>query len=350
VASEVFDIPNEPLTFTSDPLGPRSEDQIIAYTWRKFLDTGDSVWPLRLPMTKAAVRAMDTVTSFAASRKGGRHRVDHFVVTGASKRGWTTWTTAAVDPRVVGIAPMVIDLLHVVPSFEHHYRVYGFWAPAVKDYYDEHLMDELGNRRFQELMNLVEPYSYRDRYTMPKLIINAAGDQFFLPDSSRFYFDDLPGEKHLLYEANADHSLKGTDANQSIEAFYQSIVEGGKRPKVDWAFEPDGSIRATTDSTPLTVSVWQALNPNHRDFRVEAIGDAYRSSPLAPQSPGIYVAKVPKPEKGWTAFFVEFTFAGPGKYPLKFTTAVRVLPDTEPFSLPEKGKSCLQSKSEAGHY
>ena len=225
VASEVFDIPNEPLTFTGDSFGPRSEDQIIAYTWRKFLETGDAAWPLRLPMTKAAVRAMDTVTSFAASKQGGRHRVDHFVVTGASKRGWTTWTTAAVDARVVGIAPMVIDLLHVVPSFEHHYRVYGFWAPAVKDYYDEHLMDELGDRRFQELMDLVEPYSYRDRFTMPKLIINAAGDQFFLPDSSRFYFDDLPGEKHLLYEANADHSLKGT----GCEPEYRGLLSVDRR-------------------------------------------------------------------------------------------------------------------------
>jgi PhoPQ-activated pathogenicity-related protein len=350
VASEVFDVPNEPLTFTGDPFGPRSEDQIIAYTWRKFLETGDTTWPLRLPMTKAAVRAMDTVTSFVASKQGGKHRVDHFVVTGASKRGWTTWTTAAVDPRVVGIAPMVIDLLNVVPSFQHHYRVYGFWAPAVRDYYEAGLMDELGDSRFQELMDLVEPYFYRDRFTMPKLIINAAGDQFFLPDSSRFYFDDLPGEKHLLYEANADHSLKGTDVNQSIAAFYQSIVESGRRPKLNWAFESDGSIRATTNMTPLTVTMWHATNPDHRDFRVEAIGNAYHASTLAPESAGVYVARVPKPEKGWTAFFIEFTFTGPEKYPLKFTTAIRILPDTAQFALPEKGKSRLQSQPEAAYY
>ena len=276
VTSEVFDIPNEPLTFTGDPFGPRDEDQIIAYTWRKFLDTGDSTWPIRLPMTKAVLRAMDTVTSFAASKKGGTHRVDHFVVTGASKRGWTTWTTAAVDPRVAAIAPMVIDVLHVVPSFQHHYRSYGFWAPSVKSYYDEHLMDDVGGAGFEKLMDIEDPYSYRDRLTMPKLIISAAGDQFFLPDSSRFYFNDLPGEKHLLYEANADHSLKGTGVNESIAAFYQSVIEGGKRPEFDWTFEPDGSIRVTTGQTPLTVTLWQATNPDHRDFRVEAIGKAYQ--------------------------------------------------------------------------
>jgi len=240
VVSEVFDIPNEPLTFVNDPYGPRKEDEIIAYTWRKFLDSGDSTWPLRLPMTKAAVRTMDTVTSFAASKNGGNHRVDRFVVVGASKRGWTTWTTAAVDPRVVAIVPMVIDALHVVPSFQHHYRSYGFWAPAVKNYFDEHLMGNLSGEAFQKLMDIEDPYSYRKRFTMPKLIVNAAGDQFFLPDSSRFYFDDLPGEKHLLYEANADHSLHDTDADSSIAAFYLSVLRGSERPNIDWIFQPNG--------------------------------------------------------------------------------------------------------------
>ena len=44
---------------------------------------------------------------------------------------------------------------------------------------------------------------------MPKFMVYAAGDQFFLPDSSRFYFDDLKGEKYLRYVPNTDHSLRG---------------------------------------------------------------------------------------------------------------------------------------------
>ena len=65
---------------------------------------------------------------------GGGIKVGRFVVSGASKRGWTTWTTAAVDPRVIAIAPAVIDMLNVEPSFVHHYRAYGAWSEAVKDY------------------------------------------------------------------------------------------------------------------------------------------------------------------------------------------------------------------------
>ncbi|MDR3751155.1 MAG: PhoPQ-activated pathogenicity-related family protein [Terracidiphilus sp.] len=350
VVSVLLDVPNQPLIFANDPYGPRKEDEIIAYTWRKFLDTGDANWPLRLPMTKAAVRAMDTVTSFTESKEGGGHRVDHFFVMGASKRGWTTWTTAAVDPRVVAIAPMVIDVLNVVPSFKHHYRTYGFWAPSVGNYYQEHLMDELDNPDYLKLMAIEDPYSYRARFTMPKLIIAASGDQFFLPDSSQFYFNDLPGEKHMLYEANADHSLKGTDVYESIAAFYQSVLDGSKRPNMHWVFEPDGSIKVTMDRTPLTVKLWQETNPEHRDFRVEAIGRGYQSTALTAEGPGVYVARVPKPAKGWTAFYVEATFAGDGKYPLKFTTAVRVLPNVEPYTMPAKGKSKLQPESEAAHY
>ena len=350
VVTQLFDVPNEPLTFARDAHGPREEDEIIAYTWRKFLDTGDDGWPLRLPMTKAVVRAMDTVTSFAAGKEGGGYRVDRFFVLGQSKRGWTTWTTAAVDQRVIAIAPMVIDTLNVMPSFKHHYRSYGFWAPNVGNYYEEHLMDELDNPAFKKLMDLEDPYSYRARYTMPKLIINSSGDQFFLPDSSQFYFNDLPGEKHLLYEANAEHSLRGTDVNESIAAFYQSLLNGTKRPEMNWTFERDGSIRVTMDSNPLKVALWQATNRKHRDFRVEAIGRAYQAKELEPVSPGVYVARVPKPAKGWTAFFVEATFPGGGKYQLKFTTPVRVLPDVEPFSLPDKGKSKLQTEAEAANY
>ena len=208
IVTELRMIPNQPLTFFKDGVA-RKEDDLIAYGWRKFLDGGDDQWLARFPMTKAAVRAMDTVQAYAQSPEGGRRAITKFVVSGGSKRGWTTWTTAAVDSRVVAIMPAVIDVLNMRPSMTHHYRAYGFWAPAVGDYVTHGIMDRIGDPRFDKLLALVEPYSYRDRLTIPKYIINASGDQFFLPDSWQFYFDDLKGEKYLRYVPNADHSLQG---------------------------------------------------------------------------------------------------------------------------------------------
>lgn len=335
VVAELRMVPNQPVVFKDDPARkPRTEDDMIAYTWDHFLRTGDDRWPARLPMTKSAVRAMDAVTAFAASAGGGSHKVGRFVVAGASKRGWTTWATAAVDARVVAIVPAVIDLLNVEPSFIHHFRAYGVYSDAVKDYVDQGVMEWIGTKEFRALMKIEEPYEYRDRLKMPKLLLNASGDQFFLPDSSQFYFDQLGGEKHLRYVPNANHSLDKSDALETVQSFYAAVVNGKPRPEFSWTFEQDGAIKVVSKERPETVTLWQANNPNARDFRLDILGPAYLPAVLTPSGPNTWVGRVPAPAKGWTAFFVELTFASGGKYPLKFTTAVRVLPDTLPFAAP----------------
>jgi PhoPQ-activated pathogenicity-related protein len=334
VVAELRHVPNQPLIFMQDGT-PRSEDDLIAYTWDKFLRTGDERWPARLPMTKSAVRAMDTITSFCSSTEGGQIPIDGFIVAGGSKRGWTTWTTAAVDRRVVAIVPIVIDVLNIVPSMRHHYASYGFWAPAVGDYTNHHIMEWMGSREFAALDRIEEPYSYRQRFTMPKLLINATGDQFFLPDSSQFYFDELPGAKYLRYVPNADHSLKGSDAWESLDAFYRSILLNRPIPRLKWKLGSRGTIQATTPDSPREVRLWQATNEKARDFRLETFGPNWTSSPLTAQH-GRYQAQIKTPQSGWTAYLIEFTFPGPEGTTLKLTTSVGVVPDRTDYQVPNR--------------
>jgi PhoPQ-activated pathogenicity-related protein len=329
VVAHLATVPNQPLAFCGDGK-PRFEDDLIAYTWDKFLTTGDETWIAQLPMTKSAVRAMDTVQAFLAGPDGGRLKIEQFVVTGASKRGWTTWLTAAVDRRVVAIIPIVIDVLNVRPSMKHHHAAYGFWAPAIGDYVRHRIPQRMDTPECGALLKIVDPYAYRRRLTLPKYVVNATGDQFFLPDSSQFYFGDLPGEKHLRYVPNTDHSLKGSDALQSILAFYRAFLGGTPRPSFSWRLASDGSIHVTTKNKPRSVNLWQATAVESRDFRLETIGPALKSSPLEDQGGANYVAKVPPPAKGWTAFFVELVYPSGGREPFKFTTSVYVVPDVLP--------------------
>ncbi len=330
VVTELKMVPNQPLVFAGETQG-RKEDSLIAYSWDKFLHTGDKKWPARLPMTKSAVRAMDTVTAFCGSAEGGNVKVDQFVVCGGSKRGWTTWTTAAVDKRVVAIVPFVIDMLNIEPSFVHHWEAYGFWAPSVGDYVQMKLMDWNGTPEYRALMKIEEPYQYRGRLTMPKYIVNATGDQFFLPDSSQFYYNDLLGQKHLRYVPNADHSLKDSDAPFSLLAYYGAILNHTKLPEYSWTVEKDDSLHVRSDQQPKEVKLWYATNPEARDFRVEKVGRIWKSEPLSAESDGSYIGKVSKPEKGFTAFMVEMTYPNGSAPPLKFTTQVKVVPDVLPF-------------------
>jgi len=330
VVASLSNVPNQPTVFAGETKG-RTEDSLIAYTWDKFLRTGDEKWPARLPMTKAAVRALDTMTAFCASEEGGRVKVDKFFVAGASKRGWTTWSTAAVDNRVIAIAPIVIDMLNVIPSFHHHFEVYGFYAPAVGDYTRAKIMDWDGTPEYRALMKIEEPYEYRERLTLPKFMINASGDQFFVPDSAQFYFKDLPGVKYLRYVPNADHSLRGTDAWMTLLACYSAVVNGSRLPQFSWTLQNDGAIRVKSQDKPAAVKLWQATNPDARDFRMDAIGEVWKSTDLKDEGGGVYTAGVEKPAKGWTAFFAELTFENGTAVPYKFTTQVRVVPDVKPF-------------------
>lgn len=338
-------VPNEPLTFAGEGT-PRREDALIAYAWDRYLRTKDATWVPRLPMTKSVVRAMDTAVDFCSRPEVGGLPIDGFVVAGSSKRGWTTWTTAAVDSRVVAIVPMVIDLLNVEASFRNHYRSYGSWSPAIQEFVDLDIPRWLGTRRFRDLERIEDPYAYRRRLSLPKLIVNGTGDPFFLPDSSRFYFDDLPGEKYLRYVPNTDHSLDDTDAFDTLLAFYRAILEGSPRPDFSWRFKGESSIGLRIDPVrpPSEVRLWHAENPRARDFRLSTIGKTWTSRALEPAAQGEYVATVPYPDKGWTAFFVELTYPGSGAEPLKVTTAVRIIPPQLPYSWRGGRKSMLSEE------
>ena len=324
VVSTLYMVPNQPLVFIDDGR-PRTEDSIIAYTWDKYLRSGDEKWPLRLPMTKAAVRAMDTVTDLIASQQ--EVKVDQFVVAGGSKRGWTTWTTAIVDERVVAIMPIVIDMLNVSDSFKHHFSVYGAYSLAVIDYVTSGNVNWIGTEEWDALMDLVEPYEYRDRLELPKFLLNSTGDEFFLPDSSQFYWDDLVGEKHVRYVPNSNHSMDGTDIFDSIDAWYHAIVHNVKMPRYSWNLADDGTITVSSLDEPLEVLLWQAHNPNDRNFTQAVIGRAYQSTTLEEIEPGTYQVKLDPPEQGYTAYYVEMHYSSGISAPFKFSTEVKVVPD-----------------------
>jgi PhoPQ-activated pathogenicity-related protein len=335
VVADLHNIPFQPIQFLDDErLDQRYEDDLIAYGWRKFLEGGaldeDAVWLSRLPMTKAAIRAMDTISEFSSHEV--QHEINEFVVGGASKRGWTTWTTAIFDDRVVAIAPVVIDMLNMIPSFEHHWQAYGEWSPAIDEYEDEQIMDWQTSQEYTRLRELIDPYSYLDQLELPKFIINAASDEFFLPDSWQFYWDDLQGDKYLRYVPNTGHSLSETDSGESLAAFYQYIVEGRDLPRFDWTADTDGfSIELDPDNLPDQLLLWNAHNPDARDFRLYVIDRIWLPSVIEFDESGSVSVEIDTPDNGYSAWFVEATFNSASPAPLKLTTGIVVTPDEYPF-------------------
>lgn len=313
-------VPNQPL------YNGLKEDGLIAFTLDQYLKTGDATWPLLFPMVKSAVRAMDALQTFA--RQEFDQRIDRFVVSGASKRGWTSWLTAAVDARVVGIAPMVIDMLNMKAQLDWTEKMYGQQSDEISEYTDLKLHQKLDDPPMQLLRAWVDPYSYRQSYTMPKLLLLGTNDPFWVVDSLRHYWSDLPEPKLVFQTPNAGHDLAGGhDAWQTLAAWFQMIADRQPLPKVEWQLR-DGTkgaagLMVRVDQPVSKIRLWTAHSTD-RDFRNEK----WTSRELEIQ-PGSNQASVdvPKPAAGFTAFLAEIELTAPTGHSYKLSTQVQVIPD-----------------------
>ncbi len=309
-------VPNQPLC------GGRREDALIAYTFDQYFHTGDESWPLLFPMVKSAVRAMDAVQAWAASEL--RQQIKRFVVSGASKRGWTAWLTGAMDCRVCGLVPVVIDLLNINAQIAWEQAVYGRVSEELHDYTNIGLTTHLNEPREAELLRWVDPYTYRSRYTMPKLLLLGTNDRYWTVDSLRHYWDALPGPKFIFQMPNAGHRLEGgEDAVQTVAAFFQMIADGEELPKMDWQLT-DTSLTVNVNRHAKSIRLWTAASPT-RDFR-----DAkWKSSELPIRIGSSHAtAEVDPPAKGYRAFMCEAVLTTSTGQTYRLSTPAWVTPDT----------------------
>jgi len=332
VIVNISNIPFQPLNFLSSEQDSFEEDDLIAFAWNKFLKQGakqkDVEWLPRFPMTRAVVRAMDLAQEIVLQND---IVVKDFVVSGASKRGWTAWTTAAVDSRVKAVVPMVIDMLNLVPSFENHYRSYGEFSPAVQEYVNYNIQDWLGTEEFKVLMSYIEPFSFIDKFTMPKYIINAGSDEFFSTDSWRFYYDKLPGEKIIRYVPNKNHSLDGRYLTEDLVSYFYRVINDIEIPSLSWNLSDNKLIAELDYDGDYDVSVWTAKNDNGRDFRLWEEGELWEETSIGKLADNKYELNVSSNLKGYKATMIEFTIDPESEFPLIISTGPFVFPEKYPF-------------------
>jgi PhoPQ-activated pathogenicity-related protein len=259
----LYQVPNQPL------LGGRTEDDLITDTILFYLATGDKRWPLLFPMVKSAVKAMDALEQIA--EKEWQSHVAGFVLTGASKRGWTTWLAGATDKRILGIAPIVIDAMNFQKQMDYQIETWGKYSEQIDDYTRKGLVKRMADDKTEPVWKWLDPYTYRSKLTLPKLIINGTNDRYWTVDALNNYWDDLQGDKYIRYVPNAGHNLKGgrEGALATLAAFFQNTVQAKPMPKLTWQHTTqDGKmqLKMSSDVAPKSVRLWVAKSAT-KDFR-----------------------------------------------------------------------------------
>ena len=301
-----------------EPLFERTEDALIAYTFDQYLKTGEDDWPLLLPMVKSAVRAMDALQSVARQRWD--LSLDSFTVTGASKRGWTAWLTAATDKRVMAVAPMVIDVLNMRTQLDHQRASWGGLSEQIHDYTAIDLPARLATERGEALLATVDPFRYRERLTQPKLILLGTNDHYWPLDSLKLYWPELPNPKHVLYVPNQGHGLRDIQrVIGSVSAVHRYAAAGKPLPQTTWSFSgrPDTlGIQVRVDRHTDGTLIWSAHSPT-LDFR-----EARWTSRKCAKTNGGYACSVTRVKDGYMAVFAETSFQDKGALPFSTTTTM----------------------------
>ena len=316
-------IPNQPL------FEGKTEDNLIAETFVRYLDTKDDGWPLLFPMVKSLVKAMDAIQEYTA--KEGPKRTEKFVVGGASKRGWTTWLTAAADPRVMAITPMVIDVLKMPEQMARQFECFGGPSEQILPYTARGLIPMPKTDDAQRLWKWVDPYSYRAKYTMPKLIVLGNNDRYWAPDALNLYWDELPGQKWINYTPNAGHNLTTTGkdgakgdpmrAVRATAAFARYQFTGRTMPELTWKHDEVGDqLRLTVRSNPAPkeINLWHCAGPT-KDIR-----DARWESRSVPMKDGASEILERRPTSGVSCFYADCAYEIDG-LPFTLCTQLRLV-------------------------
>ncbi len=339
----LYDVPNQPLF---DGL---LEDALIAHTLVRYLETGDATWPLLFPMVKSVTRAMDALQEFsqqaasgssgAAQRTATGQAADgqnadsivaplvpftRFLITGASKRGWTSWLTAVAEAqsgRVAAILPMVYDNLNLLAQMPHQREITGGYSASIHDYTELDLQTRMATPEGARLAQMIDPYTYRDRLTLPKLIINGANNSYWMTDALNLYWPDLPDPKHVLYVPNTGHFLgEPSRVYATLTAFVRAIVAGDNLPAPVLNVTDMGNfVSLNAGNLTEDVRLWIAYSTT-RDFRAAR----WNSPNHIPRDKWEeWRTSLRKPAEGFMALFGEFGFVYDG-LPYTLSTPINI--------------------------
>ena len=303
VVALIKQVPNQPL------YDGKTEDELITHTLNEFRKDKDYTWPLLFPMVKSAVKGMDAVQEFVAKKT--KHSVSNFVLAGASKRGWTTWLSSAIDDkRVKAIGPMVIDMLNMPKTLSYQFETYGEYSDQIEDYVKIGIPQSTSSPDGKAITAMIDPYSYKEKLTVPKMIFVGTNDPYWTADAIKHYFDQIPGKNLIHYVPNAGHDLAGgKQALEGLSAFFGLTLQNKEYPVSTWAVNKTSEgFELAVQANPndlVEAAIWATTSAD-RDFR----NNLWLTRRVKYEGSTVKYT-IPFVKKGYQAFYMDLKYKDP---------------------------------------
>jgi PhoPQ-activated pathogenicity-related protein len=157
---------------------------------------------------------------------------------------------------------------------------------------------------------MIDPYSYKEKLTVPKMIFVGTNDPYWTADAIKHYFDQIPGKNLIHYVPNAGHDLAGgKQALEGLSAFFGLTLQNKEYPVSTWA------VNKTTEGFELSVqanpndlveaAIWATTSAD-RDFR----NNLWLTRRVKYEGSTVKYT-IPFVKKGYQAFYMDLKYKDP---------------------------------------
>ncbi len=316
----------------------------FVWTLRQYYDTGDPNWIILLPMVKSAVSAMNAVQEFVLKELQSEIPVKEFVVC-ADVPFFAPWLIPAVDDRVIGIIG-INNFVYNIESLIKTCLIDEITIPPLFEAIDNQgLLQNFETEEGEKLLNIIDPYNYRQFMRITKLIISYNGSA---TSNFSFYAEDvLPEIPDPTYWAlypqvslsrepiYLSQSLKVTlwenpippkmyNFKDTLSVFYQRVISRKELPTFTWNIAQRGKCSVKVSEEIVDARVWYCIQDaknklfeNTSEWQVETMTEI---------GEGIYEADLNFSDENYKAVVIEIVFPSLSGTNFPITSHIHIIP------------------------
>jgi PhoPQ-activated pathogenicity-related protein len=183
------------------------------------------------------------------------------------------------------------------------------YSIQIEDYVKLGIPQTARSEKGQAITTMVDPYSYRKKLTMPKLLIMGTNDEYWTVDAIKHYIDSIPGQNFVHYVPNVGHDLGDKkQALAALSAFFGATVANKAYPvcQPDLTYGKKGiTLKVKASPDVLVDAVLWSTHSADTDFRDEK----WEGKRLGLKKKSSVITSIQSyPPDGYRAFYLDLKY------------------------------------------
>jgi len=317
--------------------------EFVSWSLKQYFETYDPGWIVFCPLVKSVVRAMDAIQEFLLKNLRSEIPLKEFVLCGDAPF-FVPWLVPSVDSRVIGLVSINASAFHLEQQIKRMFMDEISFPPLFAEMDDAGILPLLETEDGENLLKVIDPYSYRTSLQIPKLVVSIGNEQGYnlVPLSEQMNSEipepvswlmcphlQLSREFAFLPQQMLLNFLPSThtpiyDFKDTLRVFYHRILGQKNMPIFHWDFSPTGECTVKVSEEIIECRVWYCSKDKRGDI-FNLTNKDWKCKNLSEVAEGSYRTNIPLPLQQYTGAFVEVIFPSLMGVPFPLTSNIHIL-------------------------